>query len=237
MEPMHLVCLPFAGAGASFFAPWERDVPEGLVILPLQLPGREERFAEPLHTDVAVVAEEACSWVVEQVGDDARVALFGHSLGAVLAYELAHRLDTVDSVRLAHLFVSGSPGPWSGRGSRTAELDDELFLSRVRSFAGYSHPALEHPEMRELLLPMLRADVEMHESYRPTSDQPLSAPITSLRGSKDELVDPAQAAQWERATTGAFSTAEIDGGHMYVVDRSEALLALVGAELLSEGGR
>lgn len=237
VEPTYLICLPFAGAGASFFKEWARDVPEGLTILPIQLPGREERFAEPPHLDAAVVADEACSWVMEQVGDSARVALFGHSLGAVLAYELAHRLAAVRSSGPAHLFVSGSPGPWNGRQNQITALDDERFLAQVRAFAGYSHSALEHPEMRELLLPVLRADVEMHESYRPASDRPLTVPITSLRGREDGLVDAEQAAQWERATTRAFSTAEIDGGHMYLVDRSETLIRLMGATLTPRKGR
>ncbi|WP_030251125.1 thioesterase II family protein [Streptomyces violens] len=231
MEPTYLICLPFAGAGASFFKEWQQHVPEGLSILPVQLPGREERFIDAPHTDAARAAEEASSWVMEQIDGSARVALFGHSLGAVLAYELAHQLSGMEGVRLAHLFVSGSPGPWNGRESRATGLDDEGFLAQVRRFAGYSHPALENPEMRELLLPMLRADVEMHESYRPASDKPLSASITSLRGREDELVDAAQIAQWEQATTGTFTTAELDGGHMYLADGSADLLQLIGAKL------
>ncbi|MGW7074197.1 thioesterase II family protein [Streptomyces sp. NPDC054871] len=237
MEPTYLVCLPFAGAGASFFKEWEKQAPEGLSILPVQLPGREERFIDAPHTDVARAAEEAFSWVIEQIGGTARVALFGHSLGAVLAYELAHRLSGVDGVELARLFVSGSPGPWSGRESRATGLDDEGFLAQVRRFAGYSHPALEMPEMRELLLPMLRADVEMHESYLPASDKPLSVPITSMRGRDDELVDTAQISQWEQATTVGLTTAEFDGGHMYLADAAAPLLQLMGTALAAEEAR
>ncbi|MEU0567868.1 alpha/beta fold hydrolase [Nonomuraea sp. NPDC005983] len=231
MEPTYLICLPFAGAGASFFKGWQRYAPEGLSILPVQLPGREERFVDSPHTEVARATEDACSQVLDQLGGDARVALFGHSLGAVLAFELAYRLDGVNGIRLARLFVSGSPGPWNGRESRATGLDDDGFLAQVRRFAGYSHPALENPEMRALLLPMLRADVEMHENYRPASDKPLSTPITSLRGRDDELVDADQIAQWAQATTAGFGTAELDGGHMYLADDPASLLRLIGAEL------
>ncbi|MGN9844409.1 thioesterase II family protein [Nonomuraea sp. H19] len=237
MERTYLVCLPFAGAGASFFRGWQRSAPEELNILPVQLPGREERFADRPHTDAARAAEEACAQVLARIGNAPRVALFGHSLGAVLAYELAHRLGGVTGVRLARLFVSGSPGPWNGRKNRASGLNDEEFLARVRDFSGYTHPALEDPEMRSLLLPMIRADVEMHENYRPASDKPLSIPVTALRGRADELVDRSHIAEWERATTAGFATAELDGGHMYLADDPATLLRLIGAELAPQEER
>jgi surfactin synthase thioesterase subunit len=140
-------------------------------------------------------------------------------------------------VRPARLFVSGSPGPWSGRESRATGLDDEEFLARVRDFSGYTHPALEDPEMRSLLLPMIRADVEMHENYRPATDKPLSIPITALRGRGDELVDRSQIAQWERATSAGFATVELDGGHMYLAGDPTALLRLIGTELARQEGQ
>ncbi|MCX5193517.1 alpha/beta fold hydrolase [Streptomyces sp. NBC_00249] len=231
MKTTYLICLPFAGAGASFFKDWQALAPEGLHIVPVQLPGREERFIDAPHTEVARAVEEAYSATLGQLAGADQVAVFGHSLGAVLAYELAHQLAGTQGVSLARLFVSGSPGPWNGRESRATGLDDEAFLAQVREFAGYNHPALEHPEMRALLLPMLRADVEMHENYRPSSDKPLDVAITALRGRDDELVDSALIAQWREATTAEFAPAELDGGHMYLADGAEALLQLIAAEL------
>ncbi|GGN42446.1 thioesterase II family protein [Streptomyces fuscichromogenes] len=227
MKPIRLVCLPFAGAGASFFREWTPLLPEGMDILPVQLPGREERFAEPLLTDVESAADEAAAQVTDGLEGAAQVVVFGHSLGAVLAFELARRLaDT--GTPLCGLFVSGSPGPWSGRAQRATGLDDDAFLASIRGFAGYTHPALEIPEMRELLLPLLRADVEMHENYRPRSAEPLTVPVTSVRGRDDELVTAAQAAGWAEATRGGFTTAELDGGHMYLTTEAAGLLARIG---------
>ncbi|GGN53869.1 thioesterase [Streptomyces albiflavescens] len=231
MEETHLICLPFAGAGASFFRPWQERAPQGLRVLPVQLPGREERFVEEPYTDAVRAAAEAYTAATRQLPDGARVAVFGHSLGAVLAYELAHRLAEDPGVRLDALVVSGSPGPWSGRADRASGLPDEEFLARVRTFAGYAHPALANPEMRDLLLPLLRADVRMHETYRPASDRPLSAPVLSLRGRDDELVSAAETAEWSGATTGRLTTADLDGGHMYLTENPGALLRLISAEL------
>lgn len=231
MQETFLICLPFAGAGASFFRSWQSRAPEGLSVVAVQLPGREERLAELAHTETARAVEEVFHQVAERVDGACRVALFGHSLGAVLAYELAHRLVEAQGFRELHLFVSGSPSPSRGRADFASGLSDDEFLARVRSFAGYSHPALDDPEMRELLLPVLRADVEMHEGYSPSSSKPLPIPVTSLRGADDELVCAAEAARWAEATTGRFATVELAGGHMYLADQADALLQLINAGL------
>jgi surfactin synthase thioesterase subunit len=155
--------------------------------------------------------------------------LFGHSLGAVLAYELVHLLSA-RGVRVERLVVSGSPGPWTQRERRATGLPDEDFLTRVEEFAGFRHEALDHPEMRELILPVLRADCEMHENYVPSTDDPVSVPICSLRGKSDGLVSAEEALEWQKATTAEFSHAEFPGDHMYLVDRAREVLDVIEAE-------
>ncbi|MFB7306122.1 thioesterase II family protein [Streptomyces sp. NPDC056192] len=232
MEETVLICLPFAGAGASFFTPWQGQAPAGLTILPVQLPGREKRFAEPAYTSAAEAVDDAYAQVTAALGGSGRrVAVFGHSMGAVLAYELAHRLEREPGIRLEALFVSGSPGPWTARTDRAGGLPEDEFVARVKIFAGYAHPALENPEMRELLLPSLRADVQLHESYRPASERLLTVRVVSVRGRTDALVGAAGAAEWGRATSGKLTVAELDGGHMYLADRPGALLELIATEL------
>ncbi|MFJ6615645.1 thioesterase II family protein [Streptomyces sp. NPDC091289] len=238
-EETVLICLPFAGAGPSFFTPWQKLAPEGLRILPVSLPGREKRFPEPAHTSAAPAVDDAYAQVTAELGEaGGPVVLFGHSMGAVLAYELAHRIERAGAApRLDALVVSGSPGPWTPRTDRAGGLPDEEFAVRVRTFAGYDHPALEVPEMRELLLPTLRADVRLHESYTPSSDRPLGVPVLSVRGREDTLVGAAQAAEWGRATTGGLTVAELDGGHMYLTERPGELLELVAAGMRAARGR
>jgi surfactin synthase thioesterase subunit len=221
-----LVCLPFAGSGASFFRPWRKLAPEGLQITAPQLPGREWRLDEDPLTDVSAAVAALLPDVVA-AGTGQRVALFGHSLGAVLAFELARRLGAVDGIELVHLFPSGSPDPWTRRARRAGGLDDDCFLRRVEEFAGYSHEALEIPEMLEVLLPAMRADVEMQESYLAEHTEPLSVPITGLRVRVVGLVSPDEAAGWGRATTKDFTLTTVDGGHMYLTDTAGPLLALI----------
>jgi surfactin synthase thioesterase subunit len=222
-----VLCVPFAGAGASVFRPWVPMCQDRFELAAVQLPGREQRFAEEPYRDVAAATEGLLPEVLERVSGAGPVVLFGHSLGAVLSYEIAHRLAATDGVDLTALVISGSPGPWTRRENGASGLDDDEFLARVKEFAGYRHDALEDPEMRELLLPTLRADVEMHESYVPRSDDPLPVPIVSVRGTTDTLVTTEQAMEWSKATSRDFRFAEVEGGHMYLVDNPEGLIRVL----------
>ncbi|MDH6292321.1 thioesterase II family protein [Rhodococcus sp. NM-2] len=234
MSPATLVCLPYAGVGASFFRDWQSCAPRGLDILPVQLPGREERFGEDLLTSVDAAVHDIAPRVLPVLRESSEVAVFGHSLGAVLAYELAHRLTADGGVALTRLFVSGSPGPATVREIRASSLADEEFLDQVGELAGYSHPALANAELRELLLPVVRADVEMHENYRPPPHPPLDVPITALRGRGDHLVGAAQLAEWAATTTAGTSVIEVDGGHMYLTEHPHALVRLLAAQLAED---
>ncbi|MFI7547033.1 thioesterase II family protein [Actinoplanes sp. NPDC049599] len=229
--PDGLLCLPFAGAGASFFRPWQDLAPAGLEVVALQLPGREWRLAE----EPCATVQETVDVLLPEAAEIARrlrgVALFGHSLGAVIAYELARRLVADARCPVALLVVSGSPAPWHGRSDRATALDDDEFLLRIEEFAGYRHEALADPEMRELILPTLRADVRMHEEYEPGSRDPIDVPVTAVRGSDDELVTAADTAAWRDATRAGFTVEEFDGGHMYLTDRAGPLLSGIAAQL------
>ncbi|MFJ8166179.1 thioesterase II family protein [Streptomyces sp. NPDC096136] len=231
MTETTLLCVPFAGAGPSFFHPWRELAAGRWRVTSVELPGRERRIMEEPYRNVFEAAKGSIDDVVADLGEGARTVLFGHSLGAVLAYELAHLLGE-RGVRVERLVVSGSPGPWTQRERRAAGLPDEEFLARVEEFAGFRHEALDHPEMRELILPVLQADCEMHESYVPSTDVPLAVPICSLRGAADGLVTEEEARQWQAATTAGFTYAEFPGDHMYLVDAGREVLEVIAEQSL-----
>lgn len=220
-----LVCLPYAGAGASVYRPWQALAGSALEIVPVRLPGRERLIDTEPHRDVHLAAD----WLLADLAPvlTGRVALFGHSMGAVLAYELAHRLAGRDGVDVVRLFASGSPDPFNQRRHHATGLSDDEFLARVAEFAGYVDPLLDDPELREMVLPTLRADVEMHEKYRPATDEALPVPITVIRAEDDHLVTHDEAAAWAKVAGREFEHVEMPGGHMYLVDEAEALLRLV----------
>ncbi|MFD9904201.1 thioesterase II family protein [Streptomyces sp. NPDC059063] len=224
-----LLCVPFAGAGPSFFHPWRELAGDRWRVTSVELPGRERRIMETPYRNVVEAAKNEIDGIVADLGEGTRTVLFGHSLGAVLAYEFAHLLSA-RGVQVERLVVSGSPGPWTQRERRATGLQDDEFLARVEEFAGFRHEALDHPEMRELILPMLQADCEMHENYVPSTDERVSVPITSLRGDDDGLVTAEEAQQWRDATTGEFNYVEFPGGHMYLVDQGREVLDVIEAE-------
>ncbi|MFB7908696.1 thioesterase II family protein [Kitasatospora sp. NPDC056076] len=233
-ERLTLVCLPFAGSGAGFYRAWADLAVPGLTVLPVQLPGREELFLDEPLTEVAQAVALLTPRIAE-LTEGRRFALLGHSLGAVLSYEIALALDRQGDGGPEHLYVSGSPGPSNGREARATGLDDTEFLARVQEFAGYRHEAFDDPDLREVLLPVLRADVAMHEDYAPSTTEPLRVPVTSLRGAEDDLVTAAQARQWQDVTEGEFRYLELPGGHMYLVDSPEALLRAVARGRTEQG--
>ncbi|MFH9673855.1 thioesterase II family protein [Streptomyces sp. NPDC017405] len=211
----NLLCFPYAGAGAGLFRTWPQRHPfRHTRVVPVQLPGREERFAEPPCESMADLVE-ACLPLALETAAGGPTALFGHSFGALVAYEVAQRL-TAEGVRIERLVVSGAAAPWLPRPRiGVAELDDDALVSRVRALVGYDHPALHDPELRQLLLPSLRADLGITERYASTATAVLPAPVTALLGTEDELVSSDEAALWSKAGAPGSGLRHLPGGHMY----------------------
>ncbi|MFF7987635.1 thioesterase II family protein [Streptomyces sp. NPDC007901] len=226
--PVRVICLPFAGAGASFFRPWNKLAPDTVQFAPLNLPGRERLLDEEPFTDLHGAADALLPAAVEHA-EAAPVALLGHCfLGATLAYEICIRLVAAGyGQRIRHLFVSAARAPFLGNSARTAGLSDDEFLAHVRRITGYTHPAMEIPEMREVLMGALRADFHMDEDYTPTGSGPVEVPVTAVCATDDEMVPPAALAGWSEVTQGPFRQVEVAGGHMYVAADARPLIDIV----------
>ncbi|WP_354681934.1 alpha/beta fold hydrolase [Cupriavidus necator] len=224
-----LICLPYAGAGPSVFNTWRPLLQDSVQMLQPSLAGKEKRFAQaPLRDTVAQVTDIAAQ-LQEQLDRHAEtpVIVFGHSLGAILAYELARLLEQGSATRIVHLVVSGSASPLLKRRGKATGLSDDEFVREVESLAGYTHPALANMDMRGLLLPALRADVEMHESYQHVWAAPSSINITCLHGKHDQVVYANEALQWREVTLGSVDFLEINGGHMFWVDEPALLIPTI----------
>ncbi len=231
-----LLCIPPAGAGASFFRTWKGH--EGpLEPCGLHLAGRERRFAEDPLNDMNAIVDDVLPEALELAGDAAEVVVFGHSFGATVAYELTRRFAAAPGRSAGlRLVVSGSAAPGAQLYAPIADLPDDAFVPAIRSIAGYEHPAMDDPDLLELILPALRADMSVHETYRPRPGQPLDIPVLSLRGASDALVSAEAAAAWAEITTGPFGAAELPGGHMYLVDDPETLLRTMVALVVDAEG-
>lgn len=224
-----LVCFPFAGAGPLFFRPWSQFAGPDLDIFAPPLPGRERLIDRMPPRSIQEAAEAVLPAVMERAGTG-QIVLFGHCFGATLAYEVARRLD---GIPVLHLFASGAVGPWTFRHPRATGLSDEQFIELVEELAGYRHPALAHPEMRSIIMPALRADLEITENYRPTSMDRLDVPITAIRGKDDHFVGKAEAGDWARVTNSGFDSVEVNGDHMYIVHSARLVVDMVRAVVRS----
>lgn len=220
MPRLRLACFPHAGGSASFFRAWCDRLPADVDLLVLQYPGREDRFNEAPSTRMACLAKGAGQALREFV--DAPLALFGHSLGAALAYETALHLEGA-GVPLRHLFVSAHPAPHRQRSGELHRGDEAALLEDVRRQGGTCE-LLENPDLRALFLPILRADYQVIETYRRAQPIPLACPIDVLLGDRDEEVSDAEAQAWESASRHSLGLKRFPGGHFYLVEQCDAVI-------------
>jgi len=227
-----LVAIPHAGAAASFFAPWRRVLSDRVELLAAQLPGRETRISEPPVRDFTAVVDE----LAEVVGGltDLPYVLFGHSMGALIAFELARRLRRMQLAPPRHLFVSSCPAPhlydtreWVG------VLDDD---ARLLELMGVPSQVASNPELAQLLVDIMRADAEICAAYVHVEEAPLECPITMCTGDEEMASWPDNLRAWSRYTTGDFGVIEMSGGHLYLADHVDELAAAVERALLDGAG-
>ncbi|WP_410620190.1 thioesterase II family protein [Amycolatopsis sp. cmx-8-4] len=235
-ERVPVLCFPPAGAGPSFFQAWP-DASPALRFAAVELPGKERRFAEEPATTMTELVDAIADDVLREVGAAGRVGVFGHSFGALVAYEVARLVERERPAVDLTLFASGAPRPGVPRSSPIGGLPDDEFVVAVAELAGYKHPALDDPDLRELLLPALRGDVAVDESYRPAEQAPAAFPVVSVRGDADELVSAAAAARWREVTAAGCTTREFPGGHMYLIEHWAPLVTLLERTLVGEQAR
>lgn len=225
---LRLLCLPHAGGGASSYRGWADALPPEVEVCPVQLPGRENRLAEPPFDRMAPLAE-ALADVVEPLLS-LPFALFGHSNGALVGFELARTLRARGRPGPVHLFASGRRAPdLPPDRPPTHHLPDAAFLADLQELGGLPPQVLEHPELMEMLLPTLRADVASHETYEFQEQPPLAFPITAYGGLTDPRVSREKLQAWSRHTAGPFVMRLFPGGHFYLQEhRTDVLRTLSG---------
>ncbi|MEU3031644.1 thioesterase II family protein [Streptomyces incarnatus] len=227
-RPLRMMCVPYAGAGAGVYRGRRPEPGAELDVVPVQLPGREEEFTAPFHRTVRAAAEDVAGRVAG-LADGAPYILFGHSLGALLAYEATRHLLETGGPPPRHLVVSGSVSPRRRRPEKLSD-DPAQAVAQLRELTGQPE-AFADPEIRDLLLPALRADIAMAEGYRPQPHRPLPVPLMALRGTLDASVPVTDWWDWAAYTSAGFWTVEFPGGHMYLTESWPAVLRAV-AELV-----
>ncbi|MFD8850171.1 thioesterase II family protein [Streptomyces sp. NPDC059604] len=227
---MRLICFPWAGAGALGYASWE--LPEELAteVWAVQLPGRENRVGQPPLRRITAMVDMLLPALKPLM--DRPFAFFGHSMGALLAFELARALRRAGEPVPEHVFLSGMRAPdlppWRPAAS---VLDDESLLRRLDEMAGPSESAVRDRELLLWLAPTIRADLEACETHRHLDEPPLDVPLTLLTAVDDVEVRVDEVAGWWRHGTAVGPPRVFEGGHLYLLDRRREVLDLVTAEL------
>jgi medium-chain acyl-[acyl-carrier-protein] hydrolase len=227
---LRLFCFPYAGAGASVYRGWRARLPTWIHLCPIQLPGREERIREPPFTNM----DALCAALLPALAPylDMPIALFGHSMGALIAYQAATRLREQGGSPI-HLLVSGQRAPHLPLGRQPSyDLPEAAFRERLRSLNGTPELVLQDPELMDLVWPLLRADFELSECTPRQPRDPLDCPVTAFGGLDDSEVRRSHLDAWRDTTIRDFELHMFPGDHFYLA-ANESDLTMVLAKRLA----
>lgn len=227
-----LFCFPYAGAGIGIYREWGKRLPSHIEVVPVELPGRGNRFREsPFRRfpDLVPALADAV-WPLL----DREYVFFGHSMGALIAFELARELRRRRSGQPELLLVSGRKAPQiPDTDSTRYNLADAEFMASLQRLNGTPREVLEHKELMALMLPLLRADFELIETYKYENGDPLDCPITAFGGTLDLEASQDMLLPWKAQTVTEFALHMLRGDHFFL--RSAELLQLLSRELLKTG--
>ncbi|MDR6594614.1 thioesterase II family protein [Saccharothrix longispora] len=228
---VRLVCLPHAGGSATAYFPFSRMAAEAGLdadVVAVQYPGRQDRRGERCLDDLATMADA----VADDLGPwfDRPVALFGHSMGATLGYEVARRLEARGTPLLG-LFASACRAPSAQRVEYVHRRDDDGLIAALRELSGTDSAVLGDDELLRMVLPAIRGDYTAVETYRHRAGRELDCPIHVLVGDDDPVTDLGEAEAWGAHTTGGHVVDVLPGGHFYLNAQLDRVLATVAARL------
>ncbi len=227
---LRLFCLPYAGGGAGIFHAWSKELPAWIEVVPVLLPGRDRRLREAPVRNAREQAAALADGLAPHL--EPPFALFGHSMGALLAYELTRELVRLGRPTPTHLFAAGFRAPHLADPNPPLHaLDEALFLRAVAGLDGTPSEVLADVELVRLFLPTLRADLELVESYVWSPGVACPCPITVFGARGDPLVSKRELCAWSELTAGESRTHVVEGGHFFLEPARAEILAAIARAL------
>jgi medium-chain acyl-[acyl-carrier-protein] hydrolase len=220
---IRLFCFPYAGGGALSYRTWSEAVPAQIDIRPIQLPGRENRFNEKPYTEMQTLVDALSTAIRPYL--DMPFAFFGHSMGSLLAFELAKKLDEEGLATPRHLFISSRRGPdLPGPTPPLHTLSESELVDTLKRFGGIPDLILKEPEILDFFLPTLRADLYLAETSPLENGIRIDAPITAFGGLQDPFTSVDELEAWRKHTLQEFRLKIFPGGHFYMREQNRVLL-------------
>mgnify|MGYP002712978855 CR=1 FL=1 len=222
---LRLFCFPYAGAGAALFSEWPSALSEDVEVCALQLPGREMRFRESPLTDWQAVIASVVS--ASSAYLDKPFALFGYCVGSVLAFEMARALRREGLPQPFHLLVAARAAPTIPETEGIHKLSEAALIARLAETNATPEAILQDSTLLPLLLPVIRADFQIGETYGYVAEPPLACPISAFRGAKDKLVTAANITPWQAETTASFAVRTLPGDHFFINSARPIFLQMI----------
>jgi len=227
---LRLFCFPYAGGSSHIYRPWPEWLPPAVEIVTAHLPGRGNRINEPPYTNLLPLVRALAEVIKPRL--DKPFAFFGHSMGALICFELARWLRREGGAHPRHLFVSGRTAPQlKTRRPSPHDLPQDEFESELRRLKGTPDEVLAHAELMQLVLPLLRADFTLIGTYEYSSEPPLAYPVSAYGAVDDEEVSRENLEDWREQTTAAFNVRMFPGGHFFLHDSRPLVLRTLAREL------
>lgn len=228
---LRVFCLPFAGGGASVYRTWMRRFPSEVDVCAVQIPGRETRLKEPPYHSVDPLAKALAAGLAPFF--NLPFVIFGHSMGALIGFELCRELRRQGRPLPLHLFASGCRAPQVPMsGTPRHSLSDDEFMEELRHLSGTPEAVLQNAELMRFLLPTLRADFAIHDTYAYTPEPPLDCSLSAFGGQQDPDVTLPDLEAWQEQTAGDFSLRMFPGNHFFLQSDQDLLLDTVNHEIL-----
>jgi medium-chain acyl-[acyl-carrier-protein] hydrolase len=223
---LRIFCFPYSGGGVSIFYDWSKHFPQDISIMALQLPGHESRMAEELVSDLNLLIDKLVVAITPYL--DKPYIFFGHSLGALISFELTHRLKKMNVYLPKCLIVSGRAAPHTpSKNGIIHNLPNHEFIAKLKEYNGLPEIILHNQELLDLFLPIIRADFKLSESYLHMKYEPLPVPIIALAGKNDYNVIIENVALWMEHTTKSFKKYLLPGDHFFIKTHLREVLNII----------
>ncbi|UED83213.1 thioesterase II family protein [Streptomyces profundus] len=221
---LRLLCFAYAGGGSAVFTDWAAKLPEDIEVNAVRLPGRESRILQRPYDDLRELIPDLAEAIGDRY-DSGPFVLFGHSMGALIAFAYARLLRDTGRRGPEHLLVSGRRAPQLSHNRPVIhDLPDDAFVERLRALGGTPEDLLNNPRVMRLIMPGLRSDFRLNDAYAYEPAPALDCPVTAFGGREDRHVDEAGLAAWAEQTTGPFALRMLPGGHFFLHSAQERLL-------------